>query len=383
MLPYAVPTAPNIPLIDQTTGTISPVWYQFFVALWQNVGGGQSGITLSELITSFTNQRFSLAVPGWLTVTGSPVGGERGIYGGITISGATEPANQVLATPNGVNGVLSPRSLVGADLPLPSSTTLGGVKSLAPVTHEFLIAITTGGQPEAAQPAFSDVSGSLAGSQSPQGVTSGSNAHAGYPGEYLFSSNDGTSATVTISHASPAVITDSGNVYVGSVVNFTTNGSLPTGISAGTNYYVISSGFTQGVSYEISVTPGGTAINTTSAGSGTQTRVNTAILSSGSAANVAVLSLPAGDWDVYGSLYFDPASLTVTSATLPTAPTGGYSIVAGLTQAAGTEISLTLGYLRASLSATTSLYLIGNAAFTTSTCSAYGIIQARRSANVY
>jgi hypothetical protein len=394
MIPYAVPTAPNIPLIDPTTGQIAPPWYQFFVSLWQTTGSGQAKITLGQLISAFENQRLALITPTWLTVTGSPVGGSQGINGTLQIAGTTLPANQVLASPNGSQGAVSPRALVGADLPFPTAASLGGVKSLGATAHEFLTSITTAGQPVAAQPAFTDISGSLAGSQSPQGVATNSNAHAGYPGEFLFSSTDGTSATVTISHASPAVITDSGNVFVGSVVNFTnTGGSLPTGISAGTNYYVISSGFNQGVSYQISASPGGSAINTTSSGSGTQTRVNSAILSTGNSFNVVALSLTAGDWDVYSSLYFAPATLTVitaeqggvsqTSATLPTAPTGGYTTIAGLTQAAGTEISLTLGYYRASLATTTLLYLVTQASFTTSTCQAYGIIQARRSANVY
>lgn len=48
-------------------------------------------------------------------------------------------------------------SVAATQLPNPSSTTLGGVKSLALVTHKFLTDITTGGLPEATQPIVGDI----------------------------------------------------------------------------------------------------------------------------------------------------------------------------------------------------------------------------------
>jgi len=48
-------------------------------------------------------------------------------------------------------------SVAAAQLPNPSSTTLGGVKSLALVTNKFLTDITTGGLPEAARPVVGDI----------------------------------------------------------------------------------------------------------------------------------------------------------------------------------------------------------------------------------
>jgi hypothetical protein len=75
--------------------------------------------------------------------------------------------------------------------------------------------------------------------------------------------------TCTISNASPAVVTlASHDLTTGEPVQFTTSGTLPTGLSVGTVYYVISSGLTSGA-FEVSATPGGAAINTTGAGSGT------------------------------------------------------------------------------------------------------------------
>lgn len=49
----------------------------------------------------------------------------------------------------------------------PSSSTLGGVQSIAVVSHNFLTTISTSGVPSQAQPAFTDISGSLAAGQLP------------------------------------------------------------------------------------------------------------------------------------------------------------------------------------------------------------------------
>lgn len=69
-------------------------------------------------------------------------------------------------------------------------------------------------------------------------------------------------ATVTISIANPAVISQASHGYVaGQPVVFTTTGALPSAITAGTRYYVLAAGLTTG-SYEISATPGGTPVST-------------------------------------------------------------------------------------------------------------------------
>ncbi len=54
-----------------------------------------------------------------------------------------------------------------AQLPNPSASTLGGVESLAVVSHNFLTGISTSGVPTQAQPAFTDISGSVAAAQLP------------------------------------------------------------------------------------------------------------------------------------------------------------------------------------------------------------------------
>jgi hypothetical protein len=77
------------------------------------------------------------------------------------------------------------------------------------------------------------------------------------------------SALTSISNASPAVLSLTAHgLSVGDAIVLSTTGSLPTGLTVGTVYYVISAGFGAN-SFEVSATLGGAAINTSSAGSGT------------------------------------------------------------------------------------------------------------------
>lgn len=78
------------------------------------------------------------------------------------------------------------------------------------------------------------------------------------------------SAAVTISQATPGVVTWTGHgLAANTPVVFTTTGTLPTGLAAGTTYYVKTVLSTD--TFSVSATPGGTAIDTTGAGSGTHT----------------------------------------------------------------------------------------------------------------
>jgi hypothetical protein len=78
-------------------------------------------------------------------------------------------------------------------------------------------------------------------------------------------------ATVTITIASPAVITWTAHGFAaGQKLKFTTTGSLPTGLTPGVTYYVLSSGLTANT-FQLSATAGGAAINTSGSQSGTHT----------------------------------------------------------------------------------------------------------------
>jgi len=77
--------------------------------------------------------------------------------------------------------------------------------------------------------------------------------------------------TVTITIASPGVVTDTAHgMSAGQKIKFTTTGALPTGLTAGTTYYVKT--VSDANSYTVSATNGGSAINTSGSQSGTHTR---------------------------------------------------------------------------------------------------------------
>jgi hypothetical protein len=85
---------------------------------------------------------------------------------------------------------------------------------------------------------------------------------------YNLATTPGQYQTATISIGSPAVITVGTAPNNGDVVSFSTTSALPTGIVAGTNYYVINRTAT---TFNISATSGGAAINTSGSQSGVQT----------------------------------------------------------------------------------------------------------------
>lgn len=105
--------------------------------------------------------------------------------------------------------------------------------------------------------------------------------------------------------------------------------------------------------------------------------------------DVTTISLTAGDWDVWGSVWFSPAATTsvtmfagavsTTSDTLPTAPGSGafFTFIQAATVPAAI-FGLPAGTRRISLSATTTVYLVTRATFTVDTLAAYGYIAARR-----
>lgn len=104
---------------------------------------------------------------------GNVVGPSTSVVGDIPIFSATDgtavgdsgvslgsqPANQVLATPGSGAGAPAFRALVGADLPAPQVSALGGVKSAAAPAHLFGTGIDTSGNPTFGQPAIGDISG--------------------------------------------------------------------------------------------------------------------------------------------------------------------------------------------------------------------------------
>jgi uncharacterized protein DUF5907 len=67
---------------------------------------------------------------------------------------------------NQISGTVGP-----SQLPTPTGSTLGGVQSVVAVNHQWMNSINTSGVPQLSQPAFTDISGSLAAGQMPLGLT--------------------------------------------------------------------------------------------------------------------------------------------------------------------------------------------------------------------
>jgi len=80
--------------------------------------------------------------------------------------------------------------------------------------------------------------------------------------------------TCNISISSPCTITtvnpEFHNLFAGQRIQFTTSGALPTGLSVGTDYYVLSTGMTR-TSFRVSTTLNGSAVNTSGTQSGQHT----------------------------------------------------------------------------------------------------------------
>ena len=112
-------------------------------------------------------------------------------------------------------------------------------------------------------------------------------------------------------------------------------------------------------------------------------------LTTATAKSVTSISLTAGDWDVAGNISFIAAagtsftfiqcSISQTNNTQD-ATNGRSSMMsmAAVVPGAGTDFALAIQPVRLSLSGTTTVFIVAQAAFTVSTCTAFGMIRARR-----
>lgn len=110
----------------------------------------------------------------------------------------------------------------------------------------------------------------------PQGDCSTTFNLPNYVGKFLAGVDGSTNITsvnnaipITFTNGSP-VISGPNNLVIGQALTLTTTGSLPTNFATSTTYYVITTGLSA-TQFELSATPGGTAITAGSAGSGSQT----------------------------------------------------------------------------------------------------------------
>lgn len=86
--------------------------------------------------------------------------------------------------------------------------------------------------------------------------------------------NETRNATCTMTIATPAVVSETAHGYVANdKIMFRTTGALPTGVTAGTVYYVIAAGLGAD-DFQFSATEGGAAIDTSGTQSGAHTLVS-------------------------------------------------------------------------------------------------------------
>lgn len=203
-----------------------------------------------------------------------------------------------------------------------------------------------------------------------------------------------SAATITI--ASPAVVTVTAHGFSTdglAPVFFTTTGALPTGITASTIYWTVPGTVTANtfqIATSIANAVAGTSINTSGSQSGVHTPFSRFDLTTATNTNYCALSLPAGDWDVTGTLGLSfgattnitsiIGSISNTSATLDQSPSRILALGYGSGQVIGNTVSnqFVLPTTRISLSATTTVYAVAQVGFTVSTTTVYGLLRGRR-----
>lgn len=155
------------------------------------------------------------------------------------------------------------------------------------------------------------------------GTATNDAACTGCVGEVRTALTGDSSATATFTNASPTVVTWTAHPYVltaGGVIavgaaNFTNSGgALPTGISAGTNYYVVPiDANTFRIATSVANAVAGTFVNTSSTGTGTQTAIANVVMATNTTLDAAGIQLTAGNWQLSVSIIFDAGATTTTT----------------------------------------------------------------------
>lgn len=200
---------------------------------------------------------------GTITATGSPASGNLSKFSGATsitngdLSGDVTTSGTLATTVVNLRGLALPTlaastgylydsagtlslstsasnfttgTLPAAQLPNPSASTLGGIESLAAVSHKWINTISTAGVPSATQPACGDLSNSAPScstdTTNASNITTGALPHAQLPA--LVSGDIPNNAANTTGNAATATA-------LASTPTLCTTGQAPTGILASGN----------------------------------------------------------------------------------------------------------------------------------------------------
>ncbi|TAL43851.1 MAG: hypothetical protein EPN91_05700 [Salinibacterium sp.] len=233
------------------------------------------------------------------------------------------------------------------------------------------------------------------------GTTTNDNACAGCVGQILTSDCPGitTTATVTITIATPAIVTWTSPPFHNTAINqdncpivFTTTGALPTGITSGTTYWVIASSIS-GNTFQIATSVpnalAGTAVATSGTQSGVQTATASATTASATAKSIGGLTIPAGDWEISALCMQYPnasttssqfvCNLSQTDNTLNVTPSDNMAIaIIGAAMSAGSQNFLPTNTGRFSFATPTNVFAVVQSTFAVNTMNAAAMIHARR-----
>lgn len=267
----------------------------------------------------------------------------------------TVSANKILAGPTtGSAAAPTFRALVGADLPTPGASSLGGVESYVAVSHQYLTSLSTGGALASAQPVIADISNwgtnvasAVGGTLNSSGGLVGYSGQLGTPTQGVLTNATGLPISTGLTGAGTGVLTAMGNAVNG------TGGLLTYGIIGtagatvpllnGNNTYSGTANFTGGFSI------GGTSVNTSVGTSqyaavkidGTTVTVNGSgqiQASAGSATNVAIGSTTVTSGTNPYCLYDNSGTLgNQNCAATPTSTTSGH--IAEYGNSSGTSLT--------------------------------------------
>ena len=217
-----------------------------------------SETTATQAISSMT-----VASPTVITVATSPANGTAVSFstgsGGVLPTGVTADAPYYVYNRTGTTYNLS----TNTGTSLTATMNAGATATLSSIAGNTLTVTGT-------------VTGLLSVGQVITGGTISANTSitalgtgVGGIGTYTVNNSQTVASTTITAVSTPGVVTVTTAPSNGNIVSFSTTGTLPTGIVAGTSYYVINRTST---TFQISATSGGTAINF----SGTQTGTHTA-----------------------------------------------------------------------------------------------------------